>query len=447
MVATMRGSAGKGGFHSGGGGPAKYHSGVMAEPGSTRLPVQRLGTLLLRVVRQAGDLQLQNTAASLAFLSLLAIVPIFSIVVSVLSTLPVFEGLRETLQDFLARNLFLPAISDTILEYVNRFSAQARQLSLAGALMFFATAISCMLTIDRTLNRIWGTARPRPLAQRLTIYWALLTVAPLLLGASITVNGMLVSQWLRGGEFETARRFWFASLTWVGTGAGLLLLYRLVPNTTVRWRDAAVGAAVATVLIQVLREALGNYLGNFATYTIIYGAFSVLPLFLLWLFLLWSIVLLGALLSSSLRYWGHDTAPRPVPTPAERFGDALAIVRVLARQAPLGHGQGMPAAAWREAFDEQGLRAERAARLVAEQGYIHRMIRVDQDVDPDEDPVWSEHWSLARPACEMTLTGLFAAVWGDALPDVSAPGLAVPLDRWADGSAAAPVVAAARVPA
>src|SRR5690606_7553614 len=312
----------------------------MAEPSPVQFFSQRLGTLLLRMVRQGRELHLQNTAASLAFLSLLAIVPVFSIVVSVLAALPVFDSFRDALQGFFARHLFPAAISDTVLEYVNGLAAQASRLSMVGAVLFFATAIGCMLTIDRTLNRIWGAARPRPLTQRLTLYWALLTVAPLVIGASITVNGMFVGQWLRGGDFETARRFWFAMVTWLATGTGLLLLYRLVPNTSVRWREAAIAAIVATLLVEALRNVLGSYLGNFTTYTVIYGAFSVLPVLLLWMFMVWLIVLLGALLASNLRYWSHDIAPSPVPSPAEAFADALAIVRLLAEQAPQGHGQG-----------------------------------------------------------------------------------------------------------
>lgn len=441
----MRGEGSKTGSDGIDSGAAKYHRRTMAESSPVHVFAQRLGTLLLRIVRQAGELHLQITAASLAFLSLLAIVPIFSIVVSVLAALPVFDSLRDALQGFLARHLFPPAISDTLLEHVNGFAAQASRLSMAGAAVFFATAIGCMLTVDRTLNRIWGAARPRPLAQRLVLYWALLTIAPLVLGASITVNGIFVGQWLRGGDFEAARRFWFAALTWLATGTGLLLLYRLVPNTTVRWREAAIAAIVATLLVEALRNALGNYLGNFSTYTVIYGAFSVMPVLLLWLFMAWLIVLLGALVASNLRYWSHDIAPSPVPSPAETFADALAIVRLLAERAPQGHGQGLAARSWGPVFDEDSSRAERAVRLAASLGYVDRMAAVEAEPDPDEDPVWAEYWSLAKPAGQMTLAGLFAGVWGGPIDGVPMPGLELTLDRWI-ASTPAPADRAAAVP-
>src|SRR5690606_3018478 len=152
-------------------GAAKYHSETMVEPSPVHVFVQRLGTLLLRIGRQTRELHLPNTAASLAFLSLLAIVPIFSILVSVLAALPVFDSLRDALQAFLARHLFPAAISDTVLEYVNGFAAQASRLSMVGAVLFFVTAIDRMLQIDWTLNSIWSAARPRPLVQRLALYW------------------------------------------------------------------------------------------------------------------------------------------------------------------------------------------------------------------------------------------------------------------------------------
>src|SRR5690606_15600616 len=237
-------------------------------------------------------------------------------------------------------------------------------------------------------------------------------------------------QWLRGGDFETARRFWFAMVTWLATGTGLLLLYRLVPNTSVRWREAAIAAIVATLLVEALRNGLGHYRGIFTTYTVLYGAFSVLPVLAVWLCMVWLIVLLGALLASNLRYWCHGIAPNPVPSPAEGFADALAIVRLLAAEAPQGNGQGLAARRWRQVFDDDSARAERAVRLAHSRGYVDRMAAVEADVDPDEDSVWAEYWSLSKPAGQMTLANLFAGVWGGPLEGVPMPGLELSLDRW-----------------
>src|SRR5690606_32115745 len=141
-------------------------------------------------------------------------------------------------------------------------------------------------------------------------------------------------------------------------------------------------------------------------------------------------VLLGALLASNLRYWAHDIAPGPVPEPADRFADALAIVRLLAERAPEGPGHALPAHTWRAVFDDDSARAERAVRLAASCGYVERMAAVEPVAEPQGDPVWAEYWSLAMPASRLTLAKLFAGVWGGPLAGVHAPGLDLSLDRW-----------------
>jgi membrane protein len=209
--------------------------------------VIRLRGLARLVVRRVAQLQLTQTAANLAFLSLLALVPVFTIAVSLLGATPMFARLRDALLRFLSANLFLPSFSETLVRYLNQFAAKASQLSLIGGLAFFATAFTALLTIDRTLNRIWAVGRPRPLARRLTLYWTFLTLGPLLVGATLTINGLVVSE-LFGGTRLAAERLWLALLPWLASVAGLTLLYRLVPNAPVRWRDCLIGALLATLL-------------------------------------------------------------------------------------------------------------------------------------------------------------------------------------------------------
>jgi len=262
-------------------------------------------------------------------------------------------------------------------------------------------------------------------------------------GARFALGAKLVHDRLDGLRFQAyGCPHCLAAASWL---CERLQAARLEQLDAWRWREAAIAAIVATLLVEALRNALGNYLGNFSTYTVIYGAFSVMPVLLLWLFMAWLIVLLGALVASNLRYWSHDIAPSPVPSPAETFADALAIVRLLAERAPQGHGQGLAARSWGPVFDEDSSRAERAVRLAASLGYVDRMAAVEAEPDPDEDPVWAEYWSLAKPAGQMTLAGLFAGVWGGPIEGVPMPGLELTLDRWiastpapADRAAAAP---------
>lgn len=373
--------------------------------------------------RRAAVLGLQQTAASLAFLSLLAIVPIVSIVLAVVAALPVFAEYRDALQRFLASHLLLPAISDTLVAYVNQFAAQATRLSLAGSVAFFATAFGALLTIDGTLNRIWASPRPRPLVQRLTIYWTILTVAPLLLAASLAVNGVIVGVWLRSGSLDAIRGAWFTLLPWLTTTAGLTLLYRIVPNAPVRWREALSGGLLAAVLLELLRQGLGLYLAQLPTYTVIYGAFAVVPMLLVWLFLLWMAVLTGALVASGWRAGSHayDDA---AATPAARFADAVAIVRRLACEAPEGPMQSLQAARFRDDFGGDASRAAIAANRLVDAGMIVRLIRLGEAEAPQ---LWDERWSLASPSEGQCLRPLYERIVGTERSGVALPELDRPL--------------------
>lgn len=374
--------------------------------------VSRLRGLLLAVLRQGLALRLPQTAASLAFLSTLAVVPIFSIVISVMAALPVFERLRDTLQRFLRANLFLPSIADTVLGYVNQFASRASELSLLGALVFFATAFSALLTIERALNQIWAADRPRSLARRITLYWTLLTLGPLVLAFSLTINGIVFSDWLAGLTGRGVWRAWFTALPIVMAVGVLTLLYRLVPNVPVRWRDALLGALLAALILQGLRSWLGAYVARMPGYTVVYGAFAALPLFLLWLFTTWLTVLLGALLAANLRYWGSGSQVHLHWAPAQRFEAAARVLGALAA----AQRAGLPLVAAGDLRRELGpdtRRAEEVAGLLAGLGYLHRhwLMQPDQPRRDPERAVWDEHWSLARPASALTMRWLFEAVW------------------------------------
>ena len=395
--------------------------------------------LLRRMGRRAAALELPQTGASLAFLSLLAIVPIISVGFAVLSALPDFAQWRGELQRFMAGNLFPPAFSKTVSAYLQQFADNAGELSLVAALVFFATALSMLFTIDRSLNRIWATPRPRSFGQRLVLYWAALTIAPILLGASLAVNGLIVSEWFHGGAMREARTVWLTTLRWIISGGALILLYRMVPNTTVRWRDALWGAIAAAVALELLRRGFGMYLERLPTYTVVYGAFAALPMFLLWLFLFWTAVLVGAVVASRGLLTPIGEELREPHAPGARFLDAARVLAGLARAAPDARGAGLTAGHWRQAFDDDPQRALATVQLLAEHGYVVRMIVFGLTGMHADEPgeIWEEHWTLARPAAELNLRQLFDATGGAESAVAGLAELALPLGDWANGPARA----------
>ncbi len=371
----------------------------------------KLQGLALAVWRQWARLRVAQTAGSLAFLSLLALVPIVSIALSVLTALPVFSRLRTALQSFLAANLFLPSFSDTLMRYVNQFAAKANELSVVGAALFFATALAALFTIDRTLNQIWGSTRRRPLSRRITLYWTMLTLGPLLLAAGVTINGLIVQDLLSELPSREVQLAWLWTVPWVTTIAGLTLLYRLVPEAHVRWREAVGGALVAGIALDILKRTLGGYVAKLPTYTVVYGTFAALPLFLVWLYAFWMAILIGALIAANLRFWGSGTDVHLSWRPAERFeAGARVLIDLAARQAE-GHAL-VPAAALRPVFGGDAVRAEDTAQLLASLDYVSRVWRLhDVGVDGPSAWIWHEQWALRRPAHESSLRRLFEAVW------------------------------------
>lgn len=373
-------------------------------------PMQFAKALAPAVIQRARALRLPQTAASLAYLSLLAIVPVFTIAVSLLGALPMLDSLREALLQFLASNLFLPKFSATIVHYLNQFADKASQLSVIGALIFFASALSALVTIENALNRIWRVERPRSLVRRLTMYWMFLTLAPLILAGSVAVNGVIASEVFGAARLRSVERAWLELLPWVITIGTLTLLYRLAPNASVRWRDAFAGSLAAAVGLEVLKAVLGVQLGKISTYTLVYGTFALLPAFLMWLFLLWWMVLSGGVLAASLPgvLDGAGAAPQ---TPAARFELAAKVLRRLAARR-----ETLRAKEFRAVFSANTDLAAATARMLAELGYLDRFWRAGEGSADSESGLWDEYWRLAPSAYGMTLRPLFEQLWGHDAP-------------------------------
>jgi membrane protein len=373
-----------------------------------------LRQLLSSMSRQAREQRVPQTASSLTLLTLMAVVPMAAVALLVLTASPAFAAMRANVQRFVAENLFLPSFSATVTGYIEAFVGAASQLSVIGTVLFLATAMTAMLTIDRTLNGIWRTARPRPLGQRLALYWAMLTLGPVMLGATLGLQGRMAERLVDANLLvELIARVLPTVLSLVA----LTLLYRLAPNARVRTVHALIGALVALALLDLLRRLLGVYIERFPSYTVVYGAFAALPLLLLWLFAIWMSVLVGALLAANLRFWGVPLGPPHAATPQGEFDRMVRIVGAIARAAP----QRVPSARFRADFDGDAVAADRVATVLASQGYLVRMWPVAADGGPTG--VWEELWLPAPDLPVRTLRPLFERIWsGDRGPHARSVG-------------------------
>ena len=277
------------------------------------------------------------TASSLTFTSLLALVPFFTVALALFTAFPIFGKAQKVLERWLMDSLIPETIARQVLGYLTQFASKASQLGLVGFSILMVTAIALILTIDRTLNNIWRVRQLRPLGQRVLIYWAAITLGPLVLGLSLVLSSYVMSA-SKGlvNALPGSLRFVFDSVEFVVLAAGMAGLYHYVPNTPVRWRHAWVGGVFVAVFMEVAKKVLGLYLASVPTYSVIYGAFATLPILLIWMYVAWSIVLLGALVTAYLptvlsgveRLTGHR---------GWQFELAVEVLQCLAKERELPH--------------------------------------------------------------------------------------------------------------
>jgi membrane protein len=283
------------------------------------------------------------TASSLTFTTLIALVPLFTVMLAVFSAFPMFGNFQVALQKYFLQTLVPDAIAKPVLQSLTQFAAKASRLGSLGLVFLVFTAITLMLTIDRTLNAIWRVRTPRPIAQRVLVYWAALTLGPLVMGVSLSLTSYAISASsgivgaLPGGVSVLLGVLEFALLS-----AAMAGLFHYVPNTHVLWRHAVAGGLFVGAGIEVAKRGLAWYLQSVPTYSTIYGAFATVPIFLVWMYFGWVIVLLGAVVAAYAPSLQMRVVRRPY-TAGHRFSLAVAILRELveARRSQT-HGLSLP---------------------------------------------------------------------------------------------------------
>ncbi len=242
------------------------------------------------------------TASSLTFTTLLALVPFFTVALAVFAAFPIFGKMQQMLQRWLIDSLVPDSISRPVLGYLTQFAAKAGGLGAAGFSILMLTALALILTIDRTLNGIWRVRRLRPLGQRVLIYWAAMTLGPLVLAASLALTTAIAGAASRelGATLPGGARLLLDTIEFLLLAAGVAAMYRYVPNTQVHWRDAWAGSLFVSLAMELAKKGLGLYLAKVPTYSVIYGTFATLPILLLWIYVAWVIVLLGAVVAAYL---------------------------------------------------------------------------------------------------------------------------------------------------
>ncbi len=242
----------------------------------------------------------RQQAAALTYVTLFGVVPLLTLVFTMFSLFPAFEGMSEVVQAFLFEHL-LPDSGLEIQQYLDEFTQQARRLTLVGLLILMVTAFLMIKNIEVTFNAIWGTEGNRRGITSFLIYWAILSIGPLLLGIGLAMSTYVLSLKLFVREYDSLGLIpaLFSFFPWILTSVAFTLLFAAVPNCKVPFRHALAGGALTAVCFEFCKDLFAWIVAH-TSFTAVYGAFAMVPLLLMWIYLLWMIVLVGALFVRTL---------------------------------------------------------------------------------------------------------------------------------------------------
>lgn len=349
------------------------------------------GFLVLVAVRFMRHEALQN-AAALTYTTLLSLVPLMTVSLAVFSAFPIADRVFEIVQSFVFVN-FVPASSELLQQHLADFISKASRLNGPGAVVLLIVALLTMATIDRALNAIWEVRAKRSFASQFLIYWAVLSLGPVLIGASLLVTSYLISLPILSEAVGTDPGRTLLALAPIAASAvAFTMIYTVVPNRRIRLRHALVGGVLAALLFEVAKRAFAIYITQFPTYQAIYGALATVPIFLLWLYLAWVVLLFGAEVTHCLgiyRWRAHDQSRCETG-----MGDAVAVLLALDDAAARGEAPSTVELATRnERWMEPQL--EDLLGRLKDLNWVH-MTR-------------DGGWTLARRLSDATLLELFAS--------------------------------------
>ena len=257
---------------------------------------------LMYLIKNFIDDNCSQKAALLTYTTLLSIVPILTLLFVILSTIPQLAEAREQIQNLIFSNI-LPSTGLQVTKYLNQFTSNSSNLTIMGVGILFFTTISTLMTIEATFNQIWRVEKKETSWLNLVRYWVIITLLPIVLAIVMIISSTVQSlsflnQKIGGYGIDWAIWVQFGSIAIVLMG--LVAMYWFIPRCQVRFKHALVAGVVVGIIFEILKLTFGAIVDNFTSYKAVYGAFAILPLFLLWIYISWNIILLGVQISYCL---------------------------------------------------------------------------------------------------------------------------------------------------
>ena len=257
---------------------------------------------ILFVIRRFEADRCREQAGSLTYTTLFAVVPMLTVFLVIISSIKALEPARQQLQQMIYSN-FLPKTSIAFDKAFNVFTDNSSNLTIIGVLFLFVTTVMMLTSIETVFNRIWRVQETRNGIIGFMRYWTIISLGPILLGSAFVISSTLASMNVLSNNFagyEVDGTAVFGLISFALTVLGFFILYWTIPNRSVPVRAAVIAALFGAITFELLKNLFGFVMANFTSYTIVYGAFAAIPIFLLWIFLSWNVVLLGVEISYAL---------------------------------------------------------------------------------------------------------------------------------------------------
>ncbi|MDQ2165840.1 MULTISPECIES: virulence factor BrkB family protein [Vibrio] len=277
------------------------------------MKIKKLGKQCLLFTRyllsRMGHDRVNVNAGYLAYITLLSIVPMLTVLLSILSSFSIFANVGMVIQDFVITH-FVPAAGDVVREALLEFIANTGKMTAVGGVFLFVAALMLISNIDKNLNYIWRVKDKRRMVLSFSMYWMVLTLGPILVGASIAATSYITSLKIIDSEaLSGAYNLLLRWLPFILSFSAFVGLYLLVPNKKVHLSHALVGAMVAAILFEFSKKGFAAYITQFPSYQLIYGALAAIPILFVWVYLCWMIVLVGAEVTATLgekEHWSNE---------------------------------------------------------------------------------------------------------------------------------------------
>ncbi len=307
-----------------------------------KIPGQHLFHFLQFVIARFVQDRCMNMASSLTFTTLLSLVPLITIMLTFFSAFPQFAAFSEHAKSIVLSNMLPETGGRIISRYMEQFAENAAKLTTVGIVFLGVTAMLMIYTIDNAFNTIWRVSRQRKLVQRMLVYWAVLTLAPLLVGGSLSMTSWLISVSVGNlGQLSGTMLGVFKLVSLLLATLAFAFLFRVVPNRFVPVHHAFIGGAVSALAFEAMNRSFALYIAYFPTYKLVYGAFASIPIFLLWIYLSWLTVLMGAVLTASMSHWRSKNGIQPL-SPEVKLYYSMCILRLLSESMRTGNTRNLP---------------------------------------------------------------------------------------------------------